>query len=160
MHIAYDLHTFLHSFQVILVILFSSIFHYILQLIYQLTFWYIWNFHNLSILQHHMIYHIRNYSYKDSKQIFYHIFLYQLILYIHISIYLYSNVVLLLQTLVPNLHLQLQVSCYSTYLASLGLDIRLSTLMFMFLATSETHSFAYGWLILLQLPLHLFVLTL
>ena len=91
-----------------------------------------------------MIYHIRNYSYKDSKQIFYHIFLYQLILYIHISIYLYSNVVLLLQTLVPNLHLQLQVSCYSTYLASLGLDIRLSTLMFMFLATSETHSFAYG----------------
>ena len=50
--------------------------------------------------------------------------------------------------------------CHSVCLLSLVLDIRLNTLTFKFLATSETHSFAYGLLILLQLPLNLRVLIL
>ena len=33
-------------------------FHYLLQLIYQLTFSQTYKFHNLNIRQHHMIYHI------------------------------------------------------------------------------------------------------
>ena len=45
-------------------------------------------------------------------------------------------------------------------LVSLVLDIRLSTLIFKFFTTSGTHIFAYGLLILLQLPLHLLVLIL
>ena len=40
-------------------------------------------------------------------------------------------------------------------LASLVLPIRLNVLTFKFLTTSATHSFAYGLLILLQLPSHL-----
>ena len=46
------------------------------------------------------------------------------------------------------------------YLVSLVLEIRLSTLTFMFLTTSGTRNVAYGSLILLQLPLHLLILTL
>ena len=46
------------------------------------------------------------------------------------------------------------------FLASILLDIRLNTLAFNFLRRLGTHSFAYGLLILLQLPLHLFVLIL
>ena len=45
-------------------------------------------------------------------------------------------------------------------LVSLVLDIRLNALTFNFLTTSETQTFAYGLLILLQLPLHLLVLIL
>ena len=60
---------------------------------------------------------------------------------------------LLLQTLASNLHLHLHVSCHSVCLVSLVLDIR-------FLITSGTHLFAYGSLLLLQLPLHLLVLEL
>ena len=62
---------------------------------------------------------------------------------------------LLLQTLVSNLHLHLQVLWHSICFVSLVLEIRLNTLTFIFLTTSGTHSFAYGSLILLQLPLHL-----
>ena len=40
-------------------------------------------------------------------------------------------------------------------LASLVLPIRLNVLTFKFLTTSATHNFAYGLLILLQLPSHL-----
>ena len=40
------------------------------------------------------------------------------------------------------------------------LEIRLNTFTFMFLLTSGTYSFAYGSLILLQVPLHLLILTL
>ena len=65
-----------------------------------------------------------------------------------------------LHTLAFNLHLHLQVSCHSMYLVSLVLDIRLITVTFMFLTTSGIENFAYGSLILLQLPLHLFTLTL
>ena len=46
------------------------------------------------------------------------------------------------------------VSCF------INLGIRLNALTFTFLRTSRTHSFAYGLLILLQLPLHLLVLIL
>ena len=67
---------------------------------------------------------------------------------------------LLLQRLASNLHLYLNGSCHSIYLVSLLLNIKLSTLTFMFLITSGTHIFAYGSLILLQLLLHLLVLIL
>ena len=46
------------------------------------------------------------------------------------------------------------------YLISVVLDIRLNTLAFMFLVTSGIHNFTYESLILLQLPLHLSILTL
>ena len=42
-------------------------FHHILQLIYQLTFFYTYSFYNINILQHHMIDHIHILSYLDSK---------------------------------------------------------------------------------------------
>ena len=67
---------------------------------------------------------------------------------------------LLLQTLASNLHLHLNVLCHSMCLVSLVLDIRLNTLTFKFLTTSETYNFACGLLIQLQLPLHLLVLIL
>ena len=67
---------------------------------------------------------------------------------------------LLLQTLPSSPHLHLQVSCHSMCFVSLFLDIRLNILTFKFLTTSETHSFAYGLLILLQLPLNLLILIL
>ena len=46
------------------------------------------------------------------------------------------------------------------YLVSLALDIRLNTLMFMFLIAFGTHKLSYGSLILLQIPLDLFILSL
>ena len=64
---------------------------------------------------------------------------------------------LLLQTLLSSLHLHLHVSCHSMCIVLLVLDIRLNTLTFKFLSTSGTHDFAYGLLILLQLPLYLLV---
>ena len=67
---------------------------------------------------------------------------------------------LLMQTLLSNLHLHLHVSCHFMCLVSLVLDIRLKTLTFKLFTASETHIFAYGSLILLQLPLHLLVLIL
>ena len=42
---------------------FHQYFHYILQPVYQLVSFYIYNFQNLNILQHHMIYHIHIYNY-------------------------------------------------------------------------------------------------
>ena len=63
---------------------------------------------------------------------------------------------LLLQTLASNLHLHLQDSYHSICLVSFVPNIRLNTLTFIFLRTSGTHNFAYGSLILLKLPLHLF----
>ena len=79
------------------------------------------------------------------------------LLHLHLSLFQLS---LLLQTLPSNLHLHLKVSCHSMYLVSLVLDIRLNTLMFKFLTTSGTHIYAFGSLILLQLPPHLLVLML
>ena len=78
-------------------------------------------------------------------------------LHLHLSSF---NLCLLLQTLASNVHLYLQVSCHFMYLVSLVLEIRLNTLTFMFLTRSGTHNFGYGSLILLQIPLHLLILTL
>ena len=80
-------------------------------------------------------------------------------LHSHLHLSLFQRC-LLLQTHASNLHLHLQVSCHSMCLVSLVLEIRVNTLKFMFLTTSGTYNFAYGSLILLQLPLHLFTLIL
>ena len=56
--------------------------------------------------------------------------------------------------------MHLQVSCNFIDLVSLVLDTRLNTLTFKFFTISGTQIFAYGSLILLQLPLHLSILTL
>ena len=67
---------------------------------------------------------------------------------------------LLLQKLASNLHSRLHISGHSMCLVSLVLHIRLNTLTFKVFTLSETHSFAYGLSILVQLPLHLLVLIL
>ena len=56
--------------------------------------------------------------------------------------------------------MHLQVSYHFINLVSLVLDIRLNTLTFKSFMTSGKQIFAYGLLILLQLPLHLFILIL
>ena len=56
--------------------------------------------------------------------------------------------------------MHLHVSCHFICLVSLVLDIILHTLTFKFLKASGTQILAYGSLILLQLPLHLFTLIL
>ena len=76
-------------------------------------------------------------------------------LHLHLCLSLFQRC-LLLQTLASNLHLHLQFSCHSICLVSLVLDIILNTLIFIFSTKSRTNNFAYGSLILLQLPLHLF----
>ena len=55
---------------------------------------------------------------------------------------------LLLQNLASSLHLHLHLLCHFMCLVSLVLDVRLNTLTFQFCATSRTHIFAYGSLIL------------
>ena len=77
--------------------------------------------------------------------------------HLHLSSF---HLCILLQTLALNLHMHLQVSCHIICLVSLILDIKLNTLTFMFLMISGTHNLAYGSLILLQLPLHLFTAVL
>ena len=77
--------------------------------------------------------------------------------HLHLSSF---HLFLLLQTLDSNLYLHLQVSCHSMCFVWLLHHIKLNTLTFMLLATSGTHNIAYGLLILLQLPLHLFTLIL
>ena len=52
-------------------------------------------------------------------------------LHSHLHLFLFQRC-LLLQTLVPNLHSHLQVSCHSIYLISLFLDIKLNTLTIKF----------------------------
>ena len=91
---------------------FRQYFHYILQLIYQLAFLYIYNFHNLNILQHHIfitftiiITRIPNKScitFTFANQFF--------TFTLHFSLIQHC---LLLQTLASSLHLHLQVSCHS-----------------------------------------------
>ena len=69
MYTARELHIFHNDLELnyksfyLNVILSHQYFHCILQLIYQLTFFFTYNFHNLNILQHHMIYHIHNNNY-------------------------------------------------------------------------------------------------
>ena len=48
----------------------------------------------------------------------------------------------------------------SSLMDKLVLDIRLNTLTFMFLIVSGKHNLAYGSLIVLQLPKHLFIVIL
>ena len=76
---------------------------------------------------------------------------------LHLSL---IHLCLLLQILESSLHLQLQFSCHSMCLLRLLHEMKLNTLTFMFLTASGTHNLAYGSLILLQLPLHLFALIL
>ena len=80
-------------------------------------------------------------------------------LHSHLHLFLFQRC-LLLQTITSNLHLQLHFSCHSINLVSLVLEIRLNTLTFKFFIISGTQIFAYGSLILLQLPLHLLILIL
>ena len=85
-------------------------------------------------------------------------------LHSHLHLFLFQRP-LSLQTIAPNLHSHLYVSCHFIFFVSLVLEIRLNTLTFKFFATSGTHIFAYGYLILLQLillqlPLHFPVLML
>ena len=56
--------------------------------------------------------------------------------------------------------MHLQVSCHFMCLVSLVPDIRLNTLTFKSFTVSGTPMFAYVLLMLLQLPLHLFILML
>ena len=83
--------TELHSVEFTPTSLVSSIFQNIHQLIYLLTFFCTHNCYSLST--HQRIYNIRTHTYSDSKEIIYHIHLYQLILCIHTCIYHHSNVV-------------------------------------------------------------------
>ena len=77
-------------------------------------------------------------------------------LHSHLHLFLF-HCCLLLQTIGSNLHLHLHFSCHFINLVSLVLDIKLNTLTFKYFITSGTQNFAYGLLILLQLPLHLFI---
>ena len=56
--------------------------------------------------------------------------------------------------------MHLQVSCHFMCLVSVVLEIRLNTLTFKSFTIPGTQIFAYGLLMLLQLPLHLFTLIL
>ena len=118
-------------------------FHCILQLIYQLHFFYIYNFYSVNILQHHMIYHIHSLLLGFQINPLSHIPLSINSLHSHLHLSSF-HLCLLLQTLESNLHLHLQVSCHSICHISLVLDIRLNTLTFMFLIVSGTHNLAYG----------------
>ena len=70
-----------------------------------------------------------------------------------------SHIPLLINYLHSHLHLSLFPLC-SICLVSLVLDIKLNTLTFMFLMVSGTYYLPYGSLIVLQLPLHLFIVML
>ena len=94
-YIAQELHFFYNHLELnykspLNVIFSHQYFHYILQLIYQLTFFCTYSFYNLNILQHRMIYHIYIHSCQDSNKNLYHIFLCQSILCIYICVYLHS----------------------------------------------------------------------
>ena len=56
--------------------------------------------------------------------------------------------------------MHLHVSCHFIDLVSLVNDTRLNTLTFNFFTVTETQILAYGSLILLQLPIHFFILIL
>ena len=56
--------------------------------------------------------------------------------------------------------MHLHVSCYFIDLVSLAPDIKLNTLTFKFFTVSGTQVLAYVLVILLQLTLNLFILTL
>ena len=78
-----------------------------------------------------------------------HIPLYSLHSHLHLSSFHHF---LLLQTLATSLHVHLQVSYYFMYRVFIVLEIRLNAFTFLFLLILRTRNFAYGSLILLQLP--------
>ena len=139
---------------------FNQYFHNILQLIYQLIYFWIYNFHNLiySPTSHdlsHSQLQLLGFQINPLSQL--PLSIDSLHSHLHLSLF---QRCLLLQTLVSNLHLHLQVLCYFTCPITFAPDIRLNTLIFIFLTTSGTHNFPCGSLILLQLPLQLLILTL
>ena len=67
---------------------------------------------------------------------------------------------LLLQIILSNLHIHLHDSCHFMCLVSLVIVFKLNTLTFKFFVASGTQILAYGSLILLRLPVHLFTLML
>ena len=95
MYSVLELHLYLFLFQLELfqLVLFLQHFQYFLQPVYQLIFSSTYNFHSPNTHQYHMIYHAHTHNYQDSKQILYHMHLYQLILCNHTCIYGHSNVV-------------------------------------------------------------------
>ena len=139
---------------------FHQYFHYILQLIYQLTFFYTYKFYSLNIsMASHNLSHSQSQllGFKINPLSHIPLSINSLHQHLHLSLF---QCYLLLQTLSFNIHFHLQVSCHSVSCFITVLDIRLNTLTFMFLTTSGTHNFAFESLILLQLPLHLLILTL
>ena len=151
---------YFHYF-VLLLLLFSlhQYFQYIPQLIYQLTFLYTCNFPSLNTLQ--ITWYITfiftiNWIAKKPLITFYFINWF----FTLTSAFITIGSLLSFGTLASNLHLHLQVSGHIMSLGSLILGIRLDILMFMFLTTIGTHVFEYGSLLLLQLLLHFFILTL
>ena len=115
-------------------------FQYILQLVYQIIFSYIYNLNNLNTHQYH----------KDLSHSYSHLLGFQInplshtllsINSLHSHLHLSSfQCCLLLQTLASSLYLYLHVSCRFICLASLILDIRLKTLIFKCLIASGTHN--------------------
>ena len=118
-------------------------FQYIHQLIYQLIFFCTYNFLNLNIHQHQALSHSHSKLLGFQINPLSHTPLSINSLHSHLHLFLFQRC-LLLQTLSPNLHSNLQVSCHSIYLVSLVLDIRLNTLTFKFFTISGTQIFAYG----------------
>ena len=121
-------------------------FHCILQIAYRLVSFYTYSLYNLNIIQHSMIYYVRIHNCLGS-------------LHSHLNLSLF-HCCLLLETLASSLELHLQVFYHFMFDVSLVFGIRLNNLTFMFLTTSGTLNFEYGSLILMQLSLHLFILTL
>ena len=119
---------------------FHQYFNYILRLIYELIVFYTYNFHNLNILQHYTIYHIRITIARIPKKYF---ITYSFVNYFFAFTSAFIFVPTLLQTLASSLHLHLQVSCHSIRFVLLVLDIRLNTSTFVLLTRSETHNLAY-----------------
>ena len=117
------------------------------------------NFHNLNILQHHMIIAFTFTVTKIPNKFFITTALINQF-FTFTSAFIFISTLFIIKNTYLHLHLHLQVPYYFICLVSLVLHIRLHTLTFMFLITSETHNCAYGSLILLQLALHLLILTL
>ena len=134
-------------------------FQYILLLVYQLIFFYTYNFYNLNILQHRIIItftltitRIPNISSITSA------FINQFFTFTAAFIII-PNLFIITNTCIQSIYtltrfMSFYVSCFiSSWYQIEYLNIYIFT-------ASGTHMFPYGSLILLQLPLHLLVLIL
>ena len=78
--------------------------------------------------------------------------------------YIKAKIKIYAGSLIINFHnkkmLKEKARCHFMCFVSLVLDIRLNTLIFKSFTVSGTQIFGYGLLMLLQLPLHLFILML